>query len=130
MRVRVIHGIDDLASDMAAIPAKASKDMRAAVKRNAQEGNRIARGFASEQHTMNSSIDVPYQESFSAESNGPLAWVYGPVDDGIAHGGQQARGYEHGSRNQPPHLDLARSADIIGPKFGHDVSELPDGWFW
>ena len=26
--------------------------------------------------------------------------------------------FERGSRNQPPHLDLNRSADVIGPQLG------------
>lgn len=130
MRVRVTHSIGDLASDLSGIAAKAPVAMAKVVRSDALEGNRIARAFASEQHTMNSSIDVPYQQSFSAEARGALKWEYGPQDDGVAHGGSQARGYENGSINQRPHRNLDRSTDIIGPKFANDVGDEVDGWFW
>jgi hypothetical protein len=38
--------------------------------------------------------------------------------------------FEGGSRNQPPHNDLAKSADIMGPKLELKVNLLPDRWFW
>ena len=130
MRIRVTHSIDDLAADLDKIATQAPVELARTVRADAIEGNRIARAFASEQHTMHSDIDVPYQESFEAEEIGPHAWVYGPVDDGVAHGGSQATGYELGSINQPPHLDLARSVDIIGPQFAEDVLEAAASLFW
>lgn len=130
MSITVTSTLGDLAADLRTIAAKAEPTLAKVVRKDAIEGNRIARAFASEQHTMHSAIDVPYQESFSAEAHGPLSWVYGPTDNGVPHGGSQATGYELGSRKQRPHLDLARSQDIIGPKFASDVLDAADGLFW
>jgi hypothetical protein len=131
MRVRCDHsGITDLAGDLDKMTAEAPVELARTVRADAIEGNRIARAFASEQHSMHSDIDVPYQESFEAEEVGPHSWTYGPIDDGIPHGGSQATGYELGSRNQPPHLDLARSVDIIGPQFADDIGETAVSLFW
>lgn len=131
MRVRVTHDIGDLAGDLDTIAARAPIELARVVRDDAHEGNRIAKAFASEQHTMNSDIDEPYAQSFTAEQLGPLSWVYGPEDDGIPHGGSQATGYEFGSRNQSrPHLNLDRSTDIIGPQFADDVLDCGAGLFW
>lgn len=130
MRITCSHAIDRFASDLDRIAERMPVELARTVRASALEGNRIARAFASEQHTMNSDIDVPYQESFSAEEIGPHEWEYGPVDDGVPHGGSQATGYELGSRNQVPHLDLARSVDIIGQQFADDVLEAADSLFW
>lgn len=120
MRVVVRHTIDRLERDQREIAAKAPGMFADIVEDQAKSGNTIAKHFASQQHTMRSSIDEPYARSFTAEGRG-LSWVYGPTDDGIAHGGQQARGYENGSRNQRPHNNLRRSQDIIAPAMFGDV---------
>lgn len=128
--VRVTSSIGDLARDLFTMADEAPFELGRTVEADAKEGNRIARAFASQQHTMGTDIDVPYHESFSAEPRGPHTWEYGPEDDGIPHGGSQATGYEFGSVNQPPHLDLARSVDIIGPQFAEDVLETAASLFW
>jgi hypothetical protein len=38
--------------------------------------------------------------------------------------------FEYGSRNQPPHLDLNKSADLIGPQLAKDAGNLLDSLFW
>lgn len=121
MRVVVRHAIDRLEADQREIVTKAPRLFADIVEDQAKSGNTIAKFYASQQHTMHSAIDEPYHRSFSAERRGRFDWVYGPVDDGIAHGGQQARGYENGSRNQKPHNNLRRSQDVIGPAFHGDV---------
>lgn len=123
MRIRVIHGIDDLASDLAAIPVTAKWDMADTVRRNAEGGVRYAKGFAKQSAGKHGKH---YPNAMSAEARGLLTWEYGP-DSAKPQGGMS---FEYGSRNQPPHLDLARSADIAGPRFANDVSRLPDRWFW
>jgi hypothetical protein len=127
----VIHGIDDLASDMAAIPAKALKDMRSTVREGIKVGNTVAKDFARESSGSHGKL---YPRSFSAEMHGVVSFggtngisgEYGP-DAAKPQGGMS---FEFGSRNQKPHLDLARSADLIGPSFAQEVRNLPDGWFW
>lgn len=122
-RIIVIHGIDDLADDCRKIAVGARKDMAGVVRKNSREGNKIAKGFARESAGAHGKH---YHKAFSAEAIAPLAWEYGP-NAAMPQGGMS---FEFGSRNQPPHLDLARSADIVGPKFGHDVHDLPGRWFW
>lgn len=119
--VRVLHGIDDLASDMAAIPPKAIKDMSGAVRRNVKLGNGTARRYAREAsgpHGLN------YFKRITSEMTGPLEGEYGPTGD-VAGNAVGA-----GWRNGPPNTDLARSLDIVGPTFERDVRGLPGRWFW
>jgi len=48
-----------------------------------------------------------------------ISGEYGP-DVARPQGGMS---FEFGSRNQPPHLDLARSADVVGPSFERSVHD-------
>lgn len=125
-RVNVTHTIGDLARDLADIPVEAVKQSAVIVRKNAQRGNKIAKDFASQQHTMHGDTDIHYPKSFSAELRTALSWEYGP-DASKMQGGMS---FEFGSRNQPPHLDLARSADIIGPALADDVRDMLDRLFW
>lgn len=128
MRVRVQHGIDDLANDLREIARNARRDMSAVVRHNAHEGNRIAKDLASQQHTMFGDADIEYPPSFTVERKTPLRYEYGP--DSAIGDGSQSPGYEHGSINSPPHHDLARSHDAIAPEFLLDVDDMVRGWFW
>lgn len=126
--VRVQHTIGDLARDMSRIPVRFVREGNKVVRDNAYKGNTLAKGFASEQHTMFGDEDVEYPPSFTVEKLGPSNWVYGPD---IAIGdGSQAEGYELGSINSPPHFDLARSVDVIGIEFPLDVDDMMHGLFW
>ena len=131
-RVMVRHGIDDLASDLAAIPPRAVKDMRAVVREGLKVGNAVAKDFARESAGEHGKR---YPKSFTTEMHGALSSLtggnlisgeYGP-DSSRPQGGMS---FEFGSRNQKPHLDLARSADIIGPAFEGEVGRAVDRWFW
>ena len=123
MRIRVQDTIDDLERDTRRIATTARADMARVVRSRAIEGNRLARGFA--RHSAGAH-GKHYPKAFSAERFAPLVWEYGP-DASRPQGGMS---FEFGSRNQPPHLDLAHSADIVGPAFARDVDDLADGWFW
>lgn len=119
MRIKVTHDIGDLADDLAAIPRVAIVDMSDTVRKNVDGGLRYAKGFArasSGPHGLN------YFKRLTSDMHGPLSGEYGPHDGGTPVGA----GWRHG----PPNTDLARSADLIGPKFARDVSQLPDRWFW
>lgn len=128
MRVKVTHDIGDLAADLRYIAKTARRDMGRVVRKNATEGNRIAKAHASEQHTMFGDTDIEYPPSFTTQKTGPLEWEYGP--DSAIGDGSQSPGYEHGSRNSPPHNDLARSFDVIQIEFGLDVEDMTREWFW
>ncbi len=123
MGVKVTHHIDRLADDMAGIPPRAREGMVRAVASNAREGNAVASEFARESARAHG---VHYPDAFDAEMLGELKWEYGP-DASKPQGGMS---FEFGSRNQKPHLDLAKSADIIGPQLAKDVGDVADRLFW
>lgn len=130
MRIRVTHGIDDLANDLAGIPAKAVRDMKATVRQAAITGNTVARDNA---RRSSGAHGKHYPKAFTWETSsfygfggGAFVAEYGP-EVGRPQGGMS---FERGSRNQPPHNDLAKSADLMGPAFQGEVRRLPDRWFW
>lgn len=123
MRVKVTSTLGDLAADCRTIVAETKPRMARVVRDNIVMGNRIARRFATSSSGRHGKL---YPRTFSAEMTGLTSGEYGP-DSAMPQGGMS---FEYGSRNQPPHLDLARSADIIGPKFGDDVGKAVDGLFW
>lgn len=130
MRVKVTSGIDDLASDMAAIPPKARIEMRDTVRDGIRAGNTLARDNA---RRSAGAHGKHYPRAFTSEMHAGLGLFgntisgeYGP-DIARPQGGMS---FEFGSRNQKPHLDLSRSADVIGPSFGQEVGQLVDRLFW
>lgn len=130
MHLKVTSGIDDLASDMAAIPAKAKTEMRGVVRDGIRAGNLLAKDFATKSAGKHGRR---YPKTFTVEMNSGgglfgnvISGEYGP-DSAYPQGGMS---FERGSRNQRPHLDLARSADIIGPSFGQEVGRMVDRLFW
>lgn len=134
MRIRVTHSIDELADDLTTIARNAPTTLKAVVRKNAMEGAKIARANASKQHTMNSRYDVHYPKSitwdqprgFFGFGGGSYTAEYGP-DPARPQGGMS---FERGSRNQPPHNDLAKSADVIAVQFGPNVLFAADRLFW
>lgn len=123
MQVIVASTIGDLADDLRTMTVTAKPSLARVVERNADEGTRLARDNAirtARRHGRH------YPNSMSAEPRGALTWSYGP-DASRPQGGMS---FEFGSRNQPPHLDLARSADVIGPKMLGDVDDVVSDLFW
>jgi hypothetical protein len=123
VRVHVTHFIDDLADDCRAIAVGAPTDLRDVVQEGLKVGNTVARDNARR------SAGTPgkhYPDAFSWEMTGVLTGEYGP-DVAKPQGGMS---FEFGSRNQKPHLDLAKSADLIGPSFAQEVGRLAQRWFW
>lgn len=122
MRVSVGNaGLDDLAADLRGVGQAVQRRMPNVVRDAAKRGNRHAREFASEQHTMFSDVDIDYAPTFTVERRGRLAYEYGPENAGE---GSKAPGYEWGSINQAsPHRNLDRSRDIEAVEFPMDVSD-------
>ena len=120
--VRVTNtDLHNLAGDLRGVSSDVKRRMPAVVRDAAKRGNRHAREFASEQHTMFSDVDVDYAPTFTVERRGPLAYEYGPENVGE---GSKAPGYEWGSVNQAsPHRNLERSLDIERVEFPMDVSD-------
>lgn len=128
--IRVTTTTDDLEADLRHIARTARGDMRDVVRDGIKAGNTLAKDFAKRSAGAHGKH---YHRAFTTEMRGGLGLFgntisgeYGP-DIARPQGGMS---FEQGSRNQPPHLDLARSADIIGPSFAQEVRALPDRWFW
>ncbi len=120
--ITVSHSIGDLANDLRQAAELAPTLEAKAVRKVAIEGNKIAKAFAVESsghHGMH------YPSRFTAEAITPTSWEYGP--SGRPQGNMS---FEHGSRNQPPHHDLARSADIAGPMLADEAQDVLDQLFW
>lgn len=128
MRVRVIGGVGDLARDCRSIVRQVPRDLMKTVRKGAQVGNVVARDYA---RVSAGSHGKRYPKAFTSETKvhglgGLYAAEYGP-DSSRPQGGMS---FEGGSRNQPPHNDLAKSADLMGPVLAGEVRRLPSGWFW
>lgn len=130
MRIRVTHGIADLAADMQRIAVRVRPDMRAVVRDGVRVGADLAKANAKRTAGTHGKH---YPKSITSEMNSGLGLFgntisgeYGP-DASRPQGGMS---FEFGSRNQPAHLDLARSADIVGPSFERSVDEQVSEWFW
>lgn len=126
--IKVTNHLDDLTRDIAAIPPAAARRMAGIVRDGANAGAQIARDFARESAGAHGKH---YPNSITADSEVGLkgstySAEYGP-DSGRKQGGMS---FEWGSRNQPPHLDLNKSADIIGPAFPGEVRNMLRDLFW
>lgn len=129
--VHVTHTIGDLARDLAQIPVKAAKECQEIVRDGAKAGAILARTNA---ERTAGAHGKHYPKSITSEQRSPYHFgggsvfsaEYGP-DIAKNQGGMS---FEYGSRNQPPHLDLARSADIIGPALAQEVRQMLDRLFW
>lgn len=124
MRVVVIGGVGDLARDLERIPATFTRKAITATVKTARRGNTLAKGFARDTAGAHG---VHYPRAFTVEKSGPgISWEYGPDDAHL----QGEMSFEWGSRNQPAHLDLNRSADIIGPAYAKAIRDVLDEVFW
>lgn len=123
MRVRVTNAdLGYLSDDLGMIGHETRRRMPGVVRDAAKRGNRNARVFASEQHTMFSDVDEEYPLSFTVERRGRTTYEYGP--DASLPEGSKAPGYEWGSDNQAsPHRNLDRSVDIERIEFPMDISD-------
>lgn len=121
MRVRVTHTIDQLDREMRRIPGKAMTRMVGVTARSVDQGHRLAQGIAKKNsgpHGTN------YWKRITSEMTGPLTGEFGPHGDVV--GNAVGAGWRHG----PPNTDLAKAADIIGPRFAKNVGKIPDKLFW
>ena len=125
------HDIADLANDLVAVRRKARADLDDVVKDGIRVGNAVAKDNA---RRSSGTHARKYPGAFSAEMHrgkglfgNVTSGEYGPRASGQ---GLLANILENGSRNNPPHLDLARSADLIGPAMAREVREKSEGWFW
>jgi hypothetical protein len=128
MRVTVTGGVGDLANDMVSIVRRVPGDLTKTVREGAKVGNVVARDLA---RVSAGAHGKHYPKAFSSEVTvrglfGMYAAEYGP-DITKPQGGMS---FERGSRNQPPHNDLAKSADLMGPALAKETHDLTGKWFW
>lgn len=133
--IRVTHTLRDFEDDQRDIAKRAPVDMRACVLDGIRAGNELAKDFARSKNGPKSH-SRKYPGTFSAEMGKSFAGFgssvfsgeYGPRPSGQ---GMLAPILENGSRSgNAPQLNLAKSADAIGPSFAQEVRALPDKWFW
>jgi hypothetical protein len=110
--------IRTLAVDLGNVPGRATRSVAHAVEVVAKRGTTLARDFARES-AGHHGWHYPYAITSERRDTLGLTWVYGP-DVSMPQGGMS---FEFGSRNQPPHLDLNRSADIIGTELAPKVMD-------
>lgn len=124
MATRIYHTLDELEVDLRTIATtfkpRAAEAVRDVAREGNQEGKRLARRSAGA-HGRH------YPNAFSAEARTPLSWEWGP-DASMPQGGMS---FEHGSRNQPAHNDLARASDVHGADdLQRRTGRVLDRLFW
>lgn len=124
MRIREHDNLEFLEADLRDIARKAPGAMRDVVRDGIRAGNILAQDYAKVSAGKHGKL---YPRAFSTEMHRTFAGFgsvvvsgeYGP-DIAKPQGGMS---FERGSRNQKPHLDLARSADRIAPSFQQEVRQ-------
>lgn len=121
---RVYSTLGDLERDLKIIASEFKPRVAVPVREVARDGTKTAKRLAKRSA---GSHGKHYPNAITLESHGPLSYEYGP-EAGLPQGGMS---FEHGSRNQPPHLDLAKSADLHGSsELLRKVDRVIDGLFW
>ncbi|WP_181312467.1 hypothetical protein [Nocardioides campestrisoli] len=121
MQIRVIHGIDDLASDLAAMPARLAAGITKTTRANVAAGARAARKFA---QASSGPHGANYYKRITGEMTGAASGEWGP--EGVPKTEFVGAGY----RNGPGNRDLPNSADLIGPKYSNDLGDVLEELFW
>ena len=119
--IRVEHTLHDLARDCERVAVKARKRMVTVVPKQIKQGNAAAQRFA---RAAAGPHGTNYYKRITAEMTGALSGEFGPTGD-VAGNAVGA-----GWRNGGPNTDLAKAADIQGPKFAKAAGDILDGLFW
>ena len=124
MAVRIYHSLDDLERDLKTVAVSFKPRAAEQVRDVARDGNKAGRHNA---RRSSGAHGKHYPKAFSAERITPLSWEWGP-DAAKPQGGMS---FERGSRNQPPHHDIARAADIHGANdLAARMNLVLDRLFW
>lgn len=132
MDITVRGGVDDLIADMARIRAEAPLVLNGVVRDGVRAGTELAKNFAKRSAGKHGKR---YPTAITPQMHRPRPSLFGGMFYGGEYGPDSSRpqggmSFEYGSRNQKPHLDLNRSADIIGPQFPREVGDAIDRLFW
>lgn len=127
MGIKFEHNIDGLAADLRTIAVRSSKTFAEVVRDSAREGNKLAQAGA--RRNRGRGHARKYAGTFSAVRAGRFEYQYGPRPSGqglLANILENAPGR---ARNRAQN-NLAKSADVIGPKFGRAVLDAAAEQFW
>lgn len=129
LRVKVSDHLDRLETDLDRVTTRVYADGTKIVRDGIKLGASLARDNArrtARRHGKHYPNSITPEMKLVSGGFGLIVGEYGP-DPAKRQGGMS---FEMGSRNQPPHLDLAKSADIIGPAFAGEVHAKIPEWFW
>lgn len=131
MKVTVRGGVGDLVADFEKVRREAPVAFRAVVRDGIDAGTVLAKA--------NAKLSAgKHGKHYPAAISAQMRPTYAYGDGAIYHGEygpdisrpQGGMSFEWGSRNQKPHLDLNRSADVIGPQLPREVGDAVDRLFW
>jgi len=123
MGVRVISSLGGLSKALASKPRELRTGAGRVAREAANDGQKTARRIAIRTAGKHGKH---YPKAITVERLGASVYEYGP-DSALPQGGMS---FEGGSRNQPPHLDIAHSYDLMKPSLHRSVDSLLDGLFW
>lgn len=124
MATVIYSSLGDLERDMRTIGTEFKPRMAEAVRDTAKDGNKAATRLAQRSEGAHGKY---YHRAFSVERRSPLEYEWGP-DASMPQGGMS---FEGGSRNQPPHHDIAQAADIFGANdLALRADRVLDKLFW
>lgn len=117
--INVMHTLADLEADLSRIATTTRPQLSAVVKRNVEQGNRLAQAYARE---LSGPHGKNYWKRLTGEMLTPLSGEFGPHGGGLPVGG--------GWRSGAPNTELERAQDVIGPRLAGDVRDILDRLFW
>lgn len=109
-----VRQLEDFAAALKVASSGVGRVLDKAASDTANKGNRIARDNA---RRSSGTHGKWYPKRFSVDKLGEAIYVYGPKGRP-----QGEMSFEYGSRNQRPHLDVNRSADVIEHEFTQRVA--------
>lgn len=107
MPTRITHSLDGLERDMKRNAVEFKPRAAAQVGEVTTDGNKMGKRLAKRSAGTHGKH---YHKAFTTERHTPLKREWGP-DASMPQGGMS---FERGSRNQPPHHDIAQGADRHG----------------
>lgn len=132
MRISVRSSLGSFAKDCVTASTICRREMRGVVSEGVRVGNSVAKDNA---RRTAGAHGKHYPNAFTSEMHGLASSLaggnlysgeYGP-DASRPQGDME---FEWGSRNQEPHLDLNKSADLVGPAMPREAQARLDLVFW
>lgn len=109
--------VKQLARDLQNAKMRVQTGARRELRKGAQS---LERRWRSNARRSAGSHGKHYPDAITAEQVGPLAFEVGP-ESARPQGGMS---FEYGSRNQPPHLDGNRAADVVFPRVARNMADV------